>query len=58
MKQHALLDTLERLRSLPREVATVEFKLSLDKAEDIGQYISALANSAVLEGVSSNLKSP
>lgn len=50
MEQHALLDTLERLRSLPREVATVEFKSNLDKAEDIGQYISALANSAVLEG--------
>jgi ATP-dependent DNA helicase RecG len=49
MDQQALLDTLERLRSLPREAATVEFKSNLDKAEDIGQYISALANSAVLE---------
>lgn len=45
-----LLDTLERLRSLPREAATVEFKSNLDQAEEIGQYISALANSAVLEG--------
>ena len=50
MDQQALLDTLERLRSLPREAATVEFKSNFDKAEDIGQYISALANSAVLEG--------
>ncbi len=50
MDQQALLDTLERLRSLPREAATVEFKSNLDKADEIGQYISALANSAVLEG--------
>lgn len=50
MDHQALLDSLERLRSLPREAATVEFKSNLDKAEDIGQYISALANSAVLEG--------
>ncbi|MBI3524527.1 MAG: putative DNA binding domain-containing protein [Betaproteobacteria bacterium] len=50
MSQSTLLDTLERLRSLPREAATVEFKSNLDRAEEIGQYISALANSAVLEG--------
>lgn len=46
----ALLETLERLRSLPRESATVEFKSNLDHSNEIGQYISALANSAVLDG--------
>jgi len=46
----ALSETLDRLRSLPREFTTAEFKSSFDQAEDIGQYISALANSAVLEG--------
>lgn len=50
MSQLELLETLERLRSLPREAATVEFKSNLDRSEEIGQYISALANSAVLEG--------
>ena len=50
MDHQALLDTLERLRSLPREAVTVEFESNFDKAEDIGQYISALANSTVLEG--------
>lgn len=45
-----LLDTLERLRNLDREAATVEFKSNLDRSDEIGQYISALANSAVLEG--------
>jgi ATP-dependent DNA helicase RecG len=50
MSQPALLDTLERLLSLPREAATVEFKSNLEHSEEIGQYISALANAAVLEG--------
>lgn len=50
MEQRELLDTLERLSSLPREAATVEFKSNLDQADEIGQYLSALANSAVLEG--------
>lgn len=50
MNQQALLDTLERLRKLPREAATVEFKLNWDHAPDIGQYISALGNSAALDG--------
>jgi ATP-dependent DNA helicase RecG len=50
MEQAALLETLERLRGLPREAASVEFKLNLNQPEEIGQYLSALANSAVLEG--------
>lgn len=49
MEQQAMLDTLERLRSLPREAATVEFKSNWDYPEDIGEYISALGNSAALE---------
>lgn len=50
MEQHALLDVLERLLALPNEAGAVEFKSNLDKSEEIGQYISALANSAALNG--------
>lgn len=50
MEQQAMLETLERLRRLPREAATVEFKLNWDLASDIGQYISALGNAAALDG--------
>jgi ATP-dependent DNA helicase RecG len=49
MEHQTLLDTLERLRRLPREAATVEFKSNLDSPQDIGQYMAALANSAVLD---------
>lgn len=49
MDQQALLDTLERLRSLPREAATVEFKSNWDRPEDIGEYLSALGNAAALD---------
>lgn len=44
-----LLNILEQLRGLPREAATVEFKSNWDKPEDIGEYLSALANAAVLD---------
>lgn len=50
MEQSSLLETLERLRDLPREAATVEFKGSVQEPAEIGQYLSALANSAALEG--------
>lgn len=50
MDQASLLQTLERLRSLPREAATVEFKGNIQDPSEIGQYLSALANSAALEG--------
>ena len=46
----ALLDKLSALLQLPREQGTVEFKASLDDPVDIGQYLSALANTAALEG--------
>jgi len=45
-----LLTTLDGLRGLERETATVEFKSNWDKPEDIGAYLSALANSAALDG--------
>ena len=50
MSNQTLLDTLNRLLSLPREAATVEFKLNWDLPSDIGQYMSALGNSAALDG--------
>lgn len=46
----ALLDTLDRLLSLPREQCTVEFKSNLADKDEIGQYLSALANAAALDG--------
>ena len=45
-----LLATLDALQRLPREQGTVEFKSNLAEPEDIGQYISALANTAALHG--------
>jgi ATP-dependent DNA helicase RecG len=50
MDSAALLAILSGLLHLPREQGTVEFKASLDVPEDIGQYISALANTAALQG--------
>lgn len=50
MVGQVLLDTLERLRALPREAATVEFKSNWDQPADIGEYLSALGNSAALDG--------
>ena len=49
MASQALLNLLDQLRQLPREAATVEFKLNWDKPEDLGGYLSALANAAALE---------
>ena len=39
----ALIETLTRLRELPREAATIEFKSNLEDPTEIGQYPSALA---------------
>lgn len=50
MNDEALLLVLESLLRLSREQATVEFKSNWELAEDIGQYISALANVAALHG--------
>jgi ATP-dependent DNA helicase RecG len=49
MDSAELLAQLERLRSQPREGLTVEFKSNLNEPKAIGEYISALANSATLE---------
>ena len=49
MASQALLNLLDQLRQLPREAPTVEFKLNSDKPDDIGGYLSALANAAALE---------
>ena len=45
-----LLQTLMELCKLPHESATVEFKSNLNEPEEIGQYVSALANAAALDG--------
>lgn len=42
------IDVLRRLLALPRETEWVEFKLNDSAPEDIGEYISALSNSAAL----------
>ncbi len=45
-----LLSTLQELRNLPCETEWVEFKRNRGNHDDIGEYISALANSAALLG--------
>jgi ATP-dependent DNA helicase RecG len=50
MDQASLMQTVERLCGLPREAATVEFKGNVQEPTEIGQYLSALANSAALDG--------
>lgn len=49
MDQVALIALVDSLRSQGREVSTVEFKSNWDQPSDIGEYLSALANAAVLE---------
>ena len=46
--QDYLLHLLNELRSLPRETEWVEFKHNNADPQEIGEYISALANSAAL----------
>lgn len=45
-----LLDLLKELRLLPKETGWVEFKHNNDDPSTIGQYISALGNTAALMG--------
>jgi len=45
-----LLGLLNELRKLPRETEWVEFKHNNDNPEEIGEYLSALANAAALAG--------
>ncbi len=45
-----LLSIIQELRKLPVETEWVEFKHNNDNPEEIGEYLSALANSAALMG--------
>ena len=45
-----LISLLRELCQLPKETEWVEFKCNNDNPENIGEYISALANSAALKG--------
>jgi predicted HTH transcriptional regulator len=44
------IDLVHRLRKLPTETGWYEFKMNNEKPDLIGSYISALSNSATLEG--------
>jgi len=50
MNPQSLLETLSRLRALPREAATVEFKSNLEEPSEASQYLSAMANAAACGG--------
>jgi len=45
-----LAGLVHELRKLPRETEWVEFKVSKAEPQEIGEYLSALANSAALNG--------
>jgi len=48
-----LIGILSELRKLPAETEWVEFKQNNEKPDEIGEYLSALANSAALSGKAS-----
>jgi len=48
-----IISIINELRKLPKETEWVEFKLSDDNPVEIGEYISALSNSAALLGKAS-----
>lgn len=50
MSDVSMLAVLQDLLAQARERSTIEFKSNWDQAEDIGEYISALANAAALDG--------
>lgn len=50
MKSEELLSLLDRLRAEPRETEWLEFKANRCEPQLIGEYLSALANSACLLG--------
>ncbi|CAG1014487.1 hypothetical protein ANAEL_04992 [Anaerolineales bacterium] len=45
-----LVSLVQELRKLPKETEWLEFKVNNDEPQEIGEYISALANSAALCG--------
>lgn len=49
MDQGTLITLIDQLRVLGREAGTFEFKSNWDLPSDIGEYLSALANTAVLQ---------
>lgn len=49
MDQAAWIALVDQLRAQRREGSTVEFKANWERPGDIGEYLSALANAAVLE---------
>lgn len=49
-QESELLGILTELRKLPRETEWVEFKHNNDEPDEIGEYLSALANAAALTG--------
>lgn len=49
MDNASLVSLVDQLRRPQRESAVVEFKSNLNEPNELGQYISALANAAVLE---------
>ena len=50
LKDDYLISIIHELRKLPRETEWVEFKHNNDTPEEIGEYLSALANAAALLG--------
>ncbi len=48
MDNEELKTLIDDLRALPKETEWVEFKVNNDTPDDIGEYLSALANSACL----------
>jgi predicted HTH transcriptional regulator len=48
-----LISLINELRKLPRETEWLEFKVNRAEPEEIGEYISALSNSAALAGKAS-----
>lgn len=49
MTERELNNIIDRLLKLPKECEWAEFKLNLKKEEEIGEYISALSNGALLQ---------
>ena len=45
-----LMGLVRELCKLPRETEWVEFKVDVHEPREIGEYVSALANSAALAG--------
>lgn len=50
MTDATLISLIDRLRALPTETECVEFKRNRFEAQELGEYFSALANSACLAG--------